>query len=101
MADKKIITKEDIADQLAREGRMLKGEAVKAVEMVFAAIASGLNDEEYGTVKIAGFGQFVLVDRPARMGVDPSDMSKKIEIPASKAVKFKPSKTLKDLVNNK
>ena len=101
MAATKIITKDDLAEQLAKEGRMKKGDALKAVEMIFAAIASGLNDPEYGTVKIAGFGQFVLVDRPARMGVDPSDMGRKIEIPASKAVKFKPSKTLKDLVNAK
>ncbi len=101
MAETKIITKEDLAEQLAKEGRMKKGDALKAVEMVFTYIASGLNDPEYGAVKIAGFGQFVLVDRPERTGVDPSDKSRKIVIPASKAVKFKPSKTLKDLVNSK
>lgn len=99
MADKKMLTKEDLAAQLAKEGRMQKGEALRAVEMIFASIAAGLNDPEFGTVKIAGFGQFVLVDRPERDGIDPSDKSKKIHIPASKAVKFKPSKTLKDLVN--
>lgn len=101
MAEKKLITKEDLAAQLAKEGRMQKGEALKAVEMIFASIAAGLNDPEYGAVKIAGFGQFVLVERPARVGVNPSNKAEKIEIPASKAVKFKPSKTLKDLVNIK
>lgn len=101
MPDKKLITKEDLAEQLATTGRMQKGEAVKAIEIVFAAIAQGLIDPDYGTVKIAGFGQFVLVDRPARTGVNPSDPNKKIEIAASKAVKFKPSKTLKDLINIK
>lgn len=101
MADKKMITKEDLAAQLAKEGRMQKGEALKVIEMVFASIASGLNDPEYGTVKIAGFGQFSLVEREARTGVNPSNKAEKIEIPASKAVKFKPSKTLKDLVNSK
>ncbi|MBQ8141974.1 MAG: HU family DNA-binding protein [Bacilli bacterium] len=99
MAEKKIITKEDLAEQLVKEGRMLKGEALKAVELVFASIAQGLVDPEFGTVKIAGFGQFVLVDREARTGVNPSNPDEKIDIPASKAVKFKPSKTLKDLVN--
>lgn len=102
MAEKKnVMTKEDLAEQLAQDGRMQKGEALKAVEIVFSAIAKGLVDPDFGTVKIAGFGQFVLVDRPARQGVNPSNTSEKIEIPASKAVKFKPSKTLKDLVNAK
>lgn len=99
MAEKKMIRKEELAEQLAVTCRMQKGEALKAVEMVFASIASGLNDPEFGIVKIAGFGQFELVDRPARIGVNPSNKAEKIEIPASKAVKFKPSKTLKDLVN--
>ena len=101
MAETKLITKEDLAEQLATTGRMQKGEATKAIEIVFAAIAQGLVDPEYGAVKIAGFGQFVLVERPARTGVNPSNTNEKIEIPASKAVKFKPSKTLKDLVNGK
>ena len=96
---KNVMTKEDIAEQLSKDGRMQKGEALKAVEIIFNTIAKGLIDEDFGAVKIAGFGQFVLVDRPARQGVNPSDRTQKIEIPASKAVKFKPSKTLKDLVN--
>ncbi|MFA6861024.1 MAG: HU family DNA-binding protein [Bacilli bacterium] len=101
MADKKPITKEDLAEQLAKDGRMQKGEALKAVELIFAAIAKGLVDPDYGTVKVAGFGSFTLVERPARTGVNPSNTAEKIKIPASKAVKFKPSKTIKDLVNNK
>lgn len=101
MAEKKPITKEDLAEVLAAKGRLQKGEALRDVELIFAEIAKDLLDPEFGTVKIAGFGQFTLVDRPAREGVNPSDVSQKIEIPASKAVKFKPSKTLKDLVNSK
>ena len=101
MNDQKTITKEDLATQLAQEGRMQKGEALRAVEMIFALIANGLVNPEFGTVKIAGFGTFTLTDRQAREGVNPSDPSQKIHIPASKAVKFKPSKTLKDIINNK
>lgn len=101
MADKKMITKDDLAQRIATEVRLTKGDATKAVEVLFAAIAQGITDPDFDGVKIAGFGQFLLVDRPARMGVNPSKKDDKIEIPASKAVKFKPSKTLKDLVNNK
>lgn len=101
MNDQKTITKEDLASQLALDGRMQKGEALRAVELIFASIARGLVDPEFGTVKIAGFGTFSLTERQAREGVNPSDPTQKIQIPASKAVKFKPSKTLKDLINNK
>lgn len=97
----KPITKEDLAEVLAAKGRLQKGEALKDVELIFAEIAKGLTDPEFGAVKIAGFGQFTLVERPARTGVNPSKPGEKIDIPASKAVKFKPSKTLKDLVNSK
>lgn len=99
MAEKKPITKDDLAVALAKGGRLTKGEALNDVELLFAEIAKGLVDPEFGTVKIAGFGTFTLTERPARTGVNPSDPAQKIEIPASKTVKFKPSKTLKDLVN--
>ena len=102
MADKKnTMTKDDLAEQLATEGRMLKNDANKAVDIVFKTIAEGLIDSDLGSVKIAGFGSFELVKRPAREGVNPADPTKKITIPASNAVKFKPSKTLKDVVNGK
>lgn len=101
MAEKKMITKDDLVEQLAKVGRMQKGDAKNVIEALFVAIASGLKDPEYGTVKIAGFGQFSLVERQARVGVNPANKDEKIEIPASLTVKFKPSKTLKDLVNEK
>ena len=80
---------------------MQKGEALRAVELIFAAIARGLIDPDFGSVKVAGFGTFTLVERTGRVGVNPSDPSQKIQIPPSKAVKFKPSKTLKDLLNDR
>lgn len=101
MAENKPITKDDLAVALAKGGRLQKGEALSDVELLFTEIAKGLVDPEFGTVKIAGFGTFTLTERPARTGVNPADPSQKIEIPASKTVKFKPSKTLKDLVNEK
>ncbi len=102
MADKnKTMTKEDLAEQLATEGRMLKIDAAKSVDIIFKTIAEGLIDSDFGSVKIAGFGSFELVQRPAREGVNPADPTMKITIPASNAVKFKPSKTLKDIVNGK
>lgn len=44
-----------------------------------------------------GFGKFEVTERSARTGINPAT-KEKIEIPASKSVKFKPSKALKDQV---
>ncbi|MBT3368817.1 MAG: HU family DNA-binding protein, partial [Nitrospina sp.] len=49
------------------------------------------------SVSLIGFGSFKVVDRAAREGRNPST-GEKIQIPASKAVKFTPSKVLKERV---
>lgn len=51
-----------------------------------------------GKVAIAGFGSFEVAERAARTGRNPKDGST-IQIPASKAPKFKASKNFKDVVN--
>ena len=50
-------------------------------------------------IAIAGFGAFEVVERAARTGRNPKDGST-IQIPASKAPKFKASKNFKDVVNS-
>ncbi len=100
---KRTITKEDLAvaliDPKGGKVRLLKGQAIDAITALFAEITKALNDPEAGSVKIAGFGTFTLVEREERTGVNPSNPNEKIKIPASKTVKFKASKTLKDKVN--
>lgn len=49
-------------------------------------------------VKIKDFGNFKVVERAAREGRNPAT-GEKINIPASKSVKFTPSKNLKDELN--
>lgn len=44
-----------------------------------------------------GFGKFTVAERAARSGFNPAT-KEKIEIPASRAVKFKPAKALKDVL---
>lgn len=50
------------------------------------------------SVNLTGFGKFEVVDRAARMGVNPQDPTVKIEIPASRVPKFKASQNLKAVV---
>ncbi|MDR2107612.1 MAG: HU family DNA-binding protein [Holosporaceae bacterium] len=48
-------------------------------------------------IVLVGFGTFSVTERSARMGRN-FKTGKSIKVPASKSVKFKPGKTLKDLV---
>ncbi|MFL5335698.1 MAG: HU family DNA-binding protein [Geminicoccaceae bacterium] len=73
-----------------------KSEASKAVAAVLHAIQDALSKDE--KVSIAGFGVFEVAARPEREGRNPQT-GKTIKIAASKAVKFKPGKGLRDAVN--
>ena len=50
-------------------------------------------------IQLVGFGTFEVAERAARTGQNPQT-GKAIEIPASKAPKFKAGKALKDTVNS-
>lgn len=51
-------------------------------------------------LQLSNFGTFEIVDTAPRKGRNPQT-KEEIIIPASKAAKFKPGKTLKDAVNHK
>ena len=85
-------SKKDIAAAVADQLGITKKDAEAAVNAVFDEIAATLKDG--GEVALSGFGKFVVMDKPARQGVNPAT-GEKIEIAASKALKFKPAKALK------
>ena len=62
------------------------------IDVIKDALVSG---EE---VSITGFGKFEVVERSARIGVNPQNPSIKVEIPESRAPKFKASLKLKSLI---
>lgn len=86
-------TKEIVSKEL--EGVTIKDTGV-FVEAAIKAIEDSLINGE--KVSIAGFGSFEIVERAERKGRNPKDGSE-IMIPASKAIKFKASKNIKELVN--
>ena len=65
------------------------------VTAVLETIISALEDNE--KVQLVGFGSFEVKERAARIGRNPKT-KEAIEIPASKAPVFKPSKALKDIL---
>ena len=69
-----------------------KAAAEKALTAVIDSIASALKRGK--NVQLIGFGTFKVVNRKARMGVNPKT-GEKIKIKASKTVKFAVGKELK------
>jgi DNA-binding protein HU-beta len=90
------VTKADLVSRIAAETGLKKVDAEKALAAMTGAIQGALQDGK--KVTLVGFGTFSVADRRARMGRDPQTR-KPIKIPASKAVRFKPGKAMKDAVN--
>ncbi len=74
------------------ESKKKSGEAVEAfLDLIVKALSRG--DE----VSFPGFGVFKVVDRKARMGVNPKT-GEKIQIAASKKPKFRAGKLFKEAI---
>lgn len=92
----KVITKKTLAEDLATKFGWTKKDATEAVNYVFDEITDAVI--KGGEASINGFGKFERVSKKARTGLNPAT-GEKITIKASKAPKFKASKTFKDAVN--
>ncbi|MCB1032880.1 MAG: HU family DNA-binding protein [Acidobacteria bacterium] len=88
--------KSDIVDSVADAAGLTKKQAGDAVNAVFEAITGYLGNGD--RVQIPGFGSFSVSERAARTGVNPAT-GKQMQIPASKNVRLKPGKDLKEAVN--
>ncbi len=90
------MTKVELVNAVAENANVTKKVAADAVSAVFAAIEGALATGD--KVQLVGFGSFEVRERAARMGRNPQDPSKTIEIPAKKVPVFRPGKGLKDKV---
>jgi DNA-binding protein HU-beta len=70
------------------------GKAV--VDAVFGAVLEGI--VEHDVVSLGALGKLAKVERAARKGRNPQDGTE-IDIPAKTSIKLKPSKNLKESVN--
>ncbi len=90
--------KADIVENLAYNlESMTKKEAAEAFDGVFEHIAQLLASGE--RVQVPGFGTFQISERAERQGRNPKT-KEPMTIPASKTVRFKPGKQLKESVNS-
>jgi len=89
------MTKEDLVSRIAKEAKVTKAQANKAVNAFFDGVTSSLKRGR--KVSFVGFGTFSVARRKARMGRNPQTGAP-IRIAASKVPKFKAGKQLKDAV---
>ena len=88
------MTKADFVKKLKEKAELATlPQAEAAYDKLFDIIGATLQKGD--AVSISGFGSFKIVERKARKGRNPRT-GKEIQIPASKAVKFTPGKTLKE-----
>ena len=89
------MTKEELVDKIAKEAKVTKVQANKAISAFFNGVTTTLKKGQ--KVSFVGFGTFSVAKRKARMGRNPQTGAP-IKIAASRVPKFKPGKQLKDAV---
>ncbi len=89
------MTKAELIAQVAAEAQVRKVDAEKAINSLIRIISETLKGKS--RLALAGFGTFQVSERKAREGRNPQTGSP-IKIPATKVVKFKPGKQLKEMV---
>jgi DNA-binding protein HU-beta len=89
------MTKAELISQIAAEGQVKKAD----VERTLNAFVKTMTDilQRQGRISLAGFGTFTVSERKEREGRNPQT-GEPIKIKATKVVKFKSGKSLKDTI---
>ena len=86
------MNKTELVAAIAEKAELSKKDAEKALKAFTETLQNG------DKVQLIGFGTFEVAERAARTGKNPQT-KEEIQIPASKAPKFKAGRALKDTVN--
>jgi integration host factor subunit beta len=92
-----IMTKAELIEDVSRVVAMSRKDSEIIVETIFDSIVKSLKAGD--KIEIRGFGSFRTRQRNPRIGRNPKTGTR-VDVPAKKIPYFKPSKELKDLVNN-
>src|SRR5579864_9118877 len=90
------MTKADLIDEVSRLAELTRKDSEVIVEAIFDSVVRSLRAGD--KIEIRGFGSFRTRQRKPRVGRNPKT-GERVEVPAKKIPFFKPSKELKDLVN--
>ena len=88
------MNKQGLVTYISEITDLKKTEAEKSLNAAFRGIVTALRKGE--VVTFVGFGSFTIRDRKARTGRNPKT-GEVLQIKASKGVRFKPGKILKNL----
>lgn len=91
------MTKADLIDEVAQVVEMTRKDSETIVETIFDSVVRALHQGE--KIEIRGFGSFRTRQRQPRVGRNPKTGAR-VDVPAKRIPYFKPSKELKDLVND-
>ncbi len=91
------MTKADLVEEVTRVTDLPRKESEAVVETIFESIIASLQSDD--KIEIRGFGSFRTRQRRGRTGRNPKTGAK-VEVPPKKIPYFKPSKELKDFINN-
>jgi len=89
------VNKGDLVSVVCEKSGLSKKDSASALDAVLEAIKEALAAGD--RVQLVGFGSFDVVQKAARMGMNPQT-KEKIQIPAKKAVRFRAGQALKDAV---
>ena len=90
------MTKTELVEKMAKDAGITKVAAGTALDSFIDGVTKALKKKD-GKITLVGFGTFQKVRRKARKGRNPQT-GEAIKIKASKTVKFKAGKKLKDAV---
>ncbi|MDR1111643.1 MAG: HU family DNA-binding protein [Deltaproteobacteria bacterium] len=91
------MTKAELVAKLAEDTEMTQAQATKALNSLLSVLVDEIKTN--GGIALSGLGSFSLVSRSERQGFNPKT-KEPLVIPASKTVKFRVAKALKDTINS-
>ena len=90
------MNRSDLINALKDEITVSRKDAERIVDTFFVAISEALAKDE--RVELRGFGSFRFRTRGARSGRNPRT-GKPVQVPPKKVLYFKPSKLIKNMIN--
>jgi integration host factor subunit beta len=91
------MTKADVVEEVSRVTELTRKDSEVIVDTLFESVIKALKTGD--KLEVRGFGSFRVRQRNARVGRNPKT-GEKVEVPAKRVPYFKPSKELKDLIND-
>ncbi len=90
------MTKAELIEEVSRSVELTRKDSEEIVETIFESIVGSLQKGD--KIEIRGFGSFRTRQRQSRVGRNPKTGSR-VEVPSKRIPYFKPSKELRDTVN--